>query len=101
MSRFLFASGQMSCTRFEEEEKPKHDELMLHVKMLLPPLHDYIQKQHTSGVGLWENIEQDVGNIQNINYPNFLVNIDNFIKRRDGKFVCIDPVYYKEPQSKK
>lgn len=97
MARFLFASGQMSCARFEEGEKPTDEELKPKVRTFVSALYGYIEKQHVDGVGLWRNIHQDISayiETTKAGWEIFFINNDNFIKRSDGKLVCIDPVNY-------
>lgn len=101
MARFLFASGQISCSRFEEGAGSTFDELKPKARIFLPALYDYIEKQHVNGISLWRNVKQDIGNIQNVNSPNFYIATHNFITRKDGKFVCIDPLAYFDIQSEK
>jgi hypothetical protein len=87
MSSFLFASGQVSCTEYEEEEGNRP---MLTYEFL-DRLHFIVgkylnKKQQKEGDPLWDNIKLDFnGNIEEM--------ARNFITKKDGA-VWIDPFRY-------
>ena len=92
MSSFLFASGQVSCTKFEENTG---DESMLDVdrlKKLQFNSEFYIDNQRRNLKNeLWDNVEVDLFIGGPLGYLNMFT---NFIKKSDGSIVWIDPFIY-------
>jgi hypothetical protein len=92
MAKFLFASGQVSCTLFEEGAKnlealdPKRLEVLERVAKI------YIAKQHENHNPLWEQIFVDGPLVGDKNVAPTALN--NFKVRADGTMVWIDPFIY-------
>jgi len=90
MPTFLFASGQISCIRFEEGRHP--NETLLHDKLerFLPVVDNYISNQKSQ---LWAGIHSDaIG--QTFAPTTTVIKTDNFIQRPDGIMVWVDPLYF-------
>lgn len=102
MPTFLFASGQLSCTRFEEGSEPRPRHLKAPLSTLLPQVNAYIAQKQREGDPLWSKIKLDSSGRQTrfSSLEDMLRNLrtSNFIKRKDGKIVWIDPFYF-EPSS--
>ncbi len=91
MSNFLFASGQVSCTRFEEDvknyaalDKDRLIDLYLSIS-------NYILEKRYDNDPLWENITMDLP----VSSPKLAITaLNNFRTKPDGTIVCIDPFIY-------
>src|SRR6266498_438957 len=85
MPTFLFASGQVSCTKFENGEHPNTQELSNKLYEFIPKVQTYMRNQQTD---LWQNIAQDAIKTFwpfEIITPEaeelHLIKVDNFIQR--------------------
>lgn len=93
MPKFLFATGQVACRKFEEGTEIEYNEFDSGIQKLAPKITQYIKEQQQKGVTLWNNIKQDI-------YTSFpphstiIPQLNSWIKKADGKFVCIDPFFY-------
>jgi hypothetical protein len=98
MSSFLFASGQVSCTKFEDDDK-NYDALnMTMLKQLQFNAAFYIdaQKRHYRNK-LWENVDLD---FPPVGTPKLAVTaLNNFRTKSDGTIIWIDPFIYHRPDS--
>lgn len=87
MPKFLFASGQVGCRRFEEGSSPSPEELMLIARPLLVPLSGYIKNQQAAGSSLWKGIKFEP-----------VLKIENFIRKTNGNLVWVDPLFHEDPE---
>jgi len=96
MSTFLFASGQVFCTRYEENVKnydEETEERLERVDRLELAVSAYVVRKKSEHDPLWENIEVDIP------YTNFQRQETirrNFMLQPDGVMVWIDPFFYNE-----
>ncbi len=85
MQTFYFASGQVSCTQFEEDSLERLDDKDYQkLEQLWFLVTSYLNKQQIEGNELWKGIELD-------NPTNPSTAKRNFIKRKDGVLVWVDP----------
>ncbi|HSX01518.1 MAG TPA: hypothetical protein VLF67_04735 [Candidatus Saccharimonas sp.] len=78
LPRFLFATGQISCTEFVEGTMLPRDEVDAATEKLRGQVARYMRGKLRS---LWVGVEHDMRN----HY--------NFIRRPNGSLVCIDPFF--------
>lgn len=78
LPRYLFATGQVSCTEFVEGTTPNPDQAHRATGELHAQVNRYIRRQPRS---LWRGIASDMANRY------------NYIRRPNGSLVCIDPFY--------
>ncbi len=90
MQAFLIASGQFSLVKFEEGEEPSQGDFRKFTK-LEELLTGYIAGQKAKGILLWRNIKIDYKN-----WFDSTINTKNFVKKRDGNLIWVDPFYYSE-----
>ena len=87
MSDFLFASGQVSCTKYYEEEGNQVVITEQRLTSLFNIVEEYIEKKQNKHDKLWDYIEVDSnGNMESM--PR------NFRTKKDGTMVWIDPFIY-------
>ncbi|MBY0376687.1 hypothetical protein K2P96_01810 [Patescibacteria group bacterium] len=95
LSTFLFASGQVSCTKFEHDDPRMHGkgdlELLEKLDNIMRP---YIHQQQDIGNNLWENTGIDIPRDFESRSATM---INNFRINRDGVRVWIDPFVYFRP----
>ncbi|MBI2626738.1 MAG: hypothetical protein HYW77_00635 [Parcubacteria group bacterium] len=91
MPTFLFASGQVSCIKFENGTEPSQEEVLAKASKLVELLVGYIKKKQIEKDELWKNIRIDLANRLKM-----AIKTDNFIKKDDGSYVWIDPFYYED-----
>lgn len=92
MPKFMFASGQVSCAKFEEGVTPKGDEIAALAPTLATLVRNYIREEKKK-TELWKNITPDT--IEGLmSRPFSYLKAKNFIKKPDGTKVWIDPLYY-------
>lgn len=94
MSEFLFASGQVSCTRYEEKGNREYTSIDLeNIRQLKAlTLAHIIDKSYPKMDSLWQNIKID---LPVDNKLQFLVTVSrNFRIKQDGTIVWIDPFIY-------
>lgn len=94
MPEFLFATGQMSFIKYAEGETLQNEDnifLSDKINKLGEVVQKYIQDRLNEGVTLWNNIRIDIRK-----WHNSSINLENFIKKKDGTVVWIDPFYYLE-----
>ena len=85
MPVFLFASGQVSCTKFYLDSYQRIEENeRQNLRELWDIAQSYIFEQQHQGNHLWEGVELD-------NPSNYRIADRNFIKTEDGTLVWIDP----------
>lgn len=89
MPKFLFASGQISCTLFEEEEKNMSALTKERVDKLFYLVSRYIETKKKEQDPLWKNIEVD-------NHGNEETIARNFVTKKNGTIIWIDPFLYEE-----
>lgn len=82
LPRYLFATGQISCTEFVEGTTPSRDEVDSATEDLRTQVSRYIRRQPRS---LWSGITSD------------MLNPYNYIRRPNGSLVCVDPFYPPNP----
>lgn len=93
MPTFLFASGQVSCSVFEQREEKRtlsYRELEQRVREFTQTLRLYVSGQKAKKVSLWNNIEIDGMS----RHSRLDGSHENFITREDGVIVWIDPFIY-------
>lgn len=83
---YMFASGQISCMKFEEGNKPEMQEYRESFEKLRQLSSDYILQQQNNDVDLWKNMAVDLDLRTDVTR--------NFKKRSDGSLVWIDPFLY-------
>ena len=89
MSSFIFASGQVSCTKYEEKSGDYSKITSFRLTKFFNLLSSYIKKKQKERDPLWQNIIVDSnGNLETI--------LRNFIVERDEEMVCVDPFIYEE-----
>jgi hypothetical protein len=92
MSSFLFASGQVSCTKYEEEGDRSNVVVRVVVEKiteLFNLVDRYINGKKKERNPLWNHIEIDF-------HMNPETMFRNFIFKKDGSIVWIDPFLYQE-----
>ncbi len=92
MANFIFASGQVSCTSYEENASNYLKLTFEIIRQLQFYLNIYLSmKRDSSNNPLWENVRVDL-EVYN-DYHEMTVNLcrKNFISRADGELVWIDP----------
>ncbi len=87
LATFLFASGQISCTKYEGKDWPRQEDFGNRGVEFGNLISDYVQQQQEKGNTLWNKIKPDLHGILGIK------NV-NFIKKADDSIVMIDPFYY-------
>lgn len=97
MSTFLFASGQVSCTLFEEDAK-NHDifdtDKLGNLKNMLSRY--ILEQRYSKKNALWENVHVDLP-MKGLQWIATVTN--NFKTKPDGTAVWIDPFMYIKPAS--
>lgn len=83
----LFASGSVSCVRFEEGDEAREDILLrLYNEKLFFKVQDFVREKAKMSP-LWENVRVDFISDDHLR-------TQNFIKRPDGTLAWIDPLYF-------
>ncbi|HWY79545.1 MAG TPA: hypothetical protein VNW29_04245 [Candidatus Sulfotelmatobacter sp.] len=114
MATFMFATGQFSCSRFEEGRHPTQKELGEKIESIWSEMYKYLVSlqpvsrisKHYQPPDLWDHIKLDLsreyGEDEDGGYggDGLVWRTDNFILRPDNKIVCIDPFYYDPPYSR-
>jgi hypothetical protein len=97
MSSFLFASGQVSCTRYEEDEKPYLSKLFDLNRKFLKELKSialtYIEKRSKDN-SLWDFIYVD---LETDSAEGLDKSASNFRTKADGTLVWVDPFKFSLP----
>lgn len=88
---YMLASGQISCMKFEEGNKPKMQEYRESFERLYQLSSEYIQRQQNDDVGLWKNVAVDLDLKTDVTR--------NFIKKSDDSLVWIDPFLYQPAEN--
>ncbi len=92
MQTFLFASGQVSCTRFEKDEGSIESLLdQGKINDLKKATLEYVLEKRYNKDPLWENINIDLSASKMVLG---LTLLRNFRKKLDGTVVWIDPFFY-------
>jgi hypothetical protein len=84
LPEYLFATGQVSCIKFEDGVEPTGEEVMTFNKKLHDLVNEYVEKQRLINP-LWKDILIDLG--LNSAQPDG----SNFIRTQEGSFVWVDP----------
>ena len=85
LSNFLFTSGQVSCTQYEEEENNYSNFTIPRLTKFFSLISKYIKTKQQQNDPLWKNVVVDSkGNLEDI--------ARNFRTKKDGTIVCIDPL---------
>lgn len=91
LPKFLFASGTISCVKFEAGREPTHDEeTKLITSGFISAMTEYAGPK-SEREPLWKNIIPDI-TVRQDGEEYFRRN--NFVRRRDGKFVWVDIFKY-------
>lgn len=94
-SKFLFASGQVSVTRYEEDEKNYESLNIDRLTDIKTTVLGYILEKRVDQDPLWDNINVDLplGTLKGV-----VTALHNFRTRADGTLVWIDPFLYERPK---
>ena len=85
--RFLFASGQVSCVRFEQGHEPSEKRINKVKNDLFNLIENYIKRRREND--LWKNIYADM-----VAFGTNKPRVDDIIEKNDGGLVFIDPFIY-------
>ncbi len=93
MNTFIFASGQVSCTLYEEDDK-NYDALSRErLDNIKSVALGHILEQRYEGNPLWDNVDIDLPPPP----KGAITALNNFRTRKDGTLVWIDPFVYYRP----